>query len=66
MNTSVQMDVKYLVNKCELLGLIDLTYQIEDLYRQGDLLQGSFILNSLRDSLKELSVRSSKFDDKYL
>ncbi|CEG59289.1 hypothetical protein [Legionella fallonii] len=64
MNSSVQMDVKVLANKCELLGLIDRTYQIEALYRKGDLQQGAVILDSLRESLKELSARSSKPDDK--
>lgn len=65
MSSSVQMDVNDLANKCALLGLIDLTYQIEALYRQGDLLQGEFILNSLRDSLKELSASSkSGFNEK--
>ena len=64
MNSSVQMDVKVLANKCELLGLIDRTYQIEALYRKGDPQQGAVILDSLRESLKELSARSSKPDDK--
>ncbi|HAT1722195.1 TPA: hypothetical protein I8Y83_002746 [Legionella pneumophila] len=64
MNSSVQMDVKVLANKCELFGLIDRTYQIEALYRKGELQQGTFILDSLRESLKELCERSSKLDNK--
>lgn len=64
MNASDQADVKFLVNKCELLGLIDRTYQIEALYRKGDSQQGTFILGSLRESLKDLYERSSKLDSK--
>ncbi len=54
MNSSVQTNVKFLVKKCELLGLIDQTYQIEALYKKGDLQHGGFVLESLREGLQNL------------
>ncbi|MFJ1269931.1 hypothetical protein ACD661_15335 [Legionella lytica] len=48
-------EVNVLVKKCVVLGLIDQTYLIENLYRKGDLQQGAYVLDSLREGLKELS-----------
>lgn len=54
------MDRELLVKKGVLLGLIDKTYQIEALYKKGELQQGAFILESLREGLQDLSDEQGK------
>lgn len=47
MGNPAPADVKFLVNKCILLGLIDRTYQIETLYKKGAFEQATYVLDSL-------------------
>lgn len=49
-----KMEIRSKVRQGVLCGLIDKTYLIENLYKKNDFQNGNFILNSLREGLKEL------------